>query len=125
MIFDTDVLIWLSRGHLAAARAVNGATARALSIISYMELMQGTRSKVEARQLRESLRRLDFHVLPLSEPIGSSAAALVEQHAHAHGVQVADALIAATALEAQLPLCTGNLKHFRPIRGLACVAFRP
>lgn len=35
-----------------------------------------------------------------------------------------DLIIAATAMEAGLPLCTGNVKHFRHISGLHVVPFR-
>jgi predicted nucleic acid-binding protein len=125
MMFDTDVLIWASRGNLRAARTIDAATDRELSIVSLMELLQGARSKLEVRQIQQSLRQLQFRILPLSEPIGATAAALIEQHAMAHGIQLADALIAATALESALPLCTGNVKHFRPIRALSRVVFRP
>jgi predicted nucleic acid-binding protein len=125
MIFDTDVLIWALRGNERAARAIDAAPDRALAIVSLMELIQGARSKLEARQIQQSLRRLQFRVLPLSEAIGAVAVALIEEHALAHGIQLADALIAATALESDLPFCTGNAKHFRPIRALSCVAFRP
>ena len=125
MIFDTDVLIWAARGNLSAARVIDAATDRALSIVSYMELLQGARSKVEGREIQQSLRQLQFRILPLSEPIGATAAALMEQHALAHGFQLADALIAATAIEAGQPLCTANVKHFRPVRALSLVAFRP
>ena len=64
-----------------------------------MELLQGARSKIEARQIQQSLRQLQFRVLPLSEAIGATAASL--------------------------PLCTANVKLFSPIRALARVAFRP
>lgn len=125
MIFDTDVLIWALRGNLRAARVIDAANDRAISLISLMELLQGARSKLEVRQIQQSLRQLQFRILPLSESIGAAAAALVEQHALAHGIQLADALIAATALDAGLPLCTANVKHFRPIRKLSRVSFRP
>ena len=125
MIFDTDVLIWASRGSRSAARAIDAAPDRALSIVSLMELLQGARSKAEARLIRQSLRQLQFRILPLSEAIGAGAAALIEQHALANGIQLADALIAATAMESGLSLCAGNAKHFRPIRGLSRVSFRP
>jgi predicted nucleic acid-binding protein len=125
MIFDTDVLIWASRGNQRAARAIDAAPDRALGIVSLMELLQVARSKLEVRQIQQSLRQLQFRVLPLSEVIGAAAASLIEQHALAHGIQLADALIAATAMESGLPFCTGNAKHFRPIRGLSCVVFRP
>jgi predicted nucleic acid-binding protein len=125
VIFDTDVLIWASRGNIRAARIIDSASDRALSVVSLMELLQGARSGLEVRQLKESLRKLQIRVLPLSEHIGSNAAALMEQHSLAHGIQLADALIAATAIESGHPLCTGNVKHFRPIRALSRVAFRP
>lgn len=125
MIFDTDVLVWASRGNVSAARAIDAASDRAICVVSFMELLQGARSKHEARQIRDSLRELRFRILPLSESIGAVATALIEQHALAHGIQLADALIAATAIEASEPLCTGNVKHYRPIRALSQVAFRP
>ena len=125
MIFDTDVLIWASRGNPGAARTIDAATDRALSIVSLMELLQGARSKLEVRQIQHSLRQLQFRILPLSEPIGATAAALIEQHALTHGIQLADALIAATAIEWGLPFCTANAKRFRPIRALSRAAFRP
>ena len=125
MIFDTYVLIWASRGNERAARAIDAAPVRALAIVSLMELLQGARSKLEARQIQQSLRQLQFRILPLSEAIGAAAVALIEQHALADGIQLADALIAATAMESGLSLCTGNAKHFRPIRGLSRVAFHP
>ncbi|MEO5922282.1 MAG: PIN domain-containing protein [Bryobacteraceae bacterium] len=125
MIFDTDILIWASRGNLRAAQAIDNASDRALSIISLMELLQSARTRLEGRQIQKSLRQLGFRTLPLSEPIGSAAATLIEQHAVSHGIQLADALIAASVLDAGDALCTGNVKHFRPIRGLSLAAFRP
>lgn len=110
---------------MKAARMIDAATEREISIVSLMELLQGARSRLESRQIQQSLRKLNFRTLPLSEAIGGTAAALIEQHALAHGIELADALIAATALESDLPLCTGNVKHFRPIRGLSRVSFRP
>ena len=125
MIFDTDVLIWVSRGNPRAARIIDSDTDRALSIVSFMELLQGARSKLEVHQIQQSLLELGFSILPLSESIGATAAALIQQHALSHGIQVADALIAATAIASGRRLCTANTKHFRPIRGLSLVPFRP
>jgi hypothetical protein len=124
VIFDTDVLVWAARGDSRAARVIDRTAERALSVISLMELLQGARSLLEGRRIRQSLAALQFRILPLSESIGGGAAALVEQYSLAHGIQVADALIAATAIEAGEPLCSANVKHFRPVRGLDLVAFR-
>ena len=87
MIFDTDVLIWASRGNLRAARIIDAARDRELSIVSLMELLQGARSKLEARQIQQSLRQLQFRVLPLSEPIGATAAALTLPRDGVHRVR--------------------------------------
>jgi predicted nucleic acid-binding protein len=40
-------------------------------------------------------------------------------------LRVADALIAATAAEDHLPLCTGDQRHFRVIRELELSGFKP
>jgi predicted nucleic acid-binding protein len=53
------------------------------------------------------------------------AASLMEAHALRSGLQVADALIAATARETGETLATGNVRHFRPIAGLRLKTFRP
>ena len=125
MIFDTDVLISASRGNESAARTIDAVSDRALSIVSLMEFIQGARSKLEARQFQQSLRNLHFRILPLSDPIGATAAAIIEQYSLTHGIQVTDALIAATAIDSGETLCTGNTKHFRPIPALSRVEFRP
>ena len=124
MIFDTDVLIWALRGNARAARTIDSAADRRLSVVSFMELLQGSRSNGEAHQIRQSLVQLQFTVLPLSEGIGRRATDLIERHALLHGLRVADALIAATALESNQALCTANAKHFRSVWGLSVTALR-
>ena len=41
MIFDTDILIWVQRGSEKAAKLIEKAEDRYLSIQSYMELLKG------------------------------------------------------------------------------------
>jgi predicted nucleic acid-binding protein len=52
------------------------------------------------------------------------AAALVEEHASSAGLQVPDALIAATALERGATLATANARHFRAVPKLQVKTFR-
>ena len=42
-----------------------------------------------------------------------------------HGIRVGDAIIAATAVENNMPLVSGNSKHFRPIKELNFSPFKP
>jgi predicted nucleic acid-binding protein len=42
-----------------------------------------------------------------------------------HGLQMGDALIAATAIEHQLPVLTANVKHFGAVASLTVEAFVP
>lgn len=125
MLYDTDVLIWVFRGDEAAAGAVDGDDARCMSIVGYMELIQGARNRREARLIRSFLADSRFLLLPLTENIGHRAAIYMEEFAASHGMRVADALIASTAAENHLTLCTGDRAHFRPIRELELVLFRP
>lgn len=125
MIFDTDVLIWLLRGSARAAAFVNAASERATSIISMMELIQGCRSKREMSIIRRFLHGAGIRMLPLDASIGHVSVTLMEARAMGDGLQVADALIAATALEAGLPLGTANVRHFRAIAGIDLRQFRP
>ena len=46
MIFDTDVMIWAFRGNAKALDAIDNATTRSISSVTYMELLQGVRIKL-------------------------------------------------------------------------------
>ena len=125
MLFDTDVLIWALRGSEAAARAIDGDDDRRISAVNYMELMQGARSKREQAAIREFLDELGFTVLPITEAISHRAVIFIEEHALKSGIQLADALVFATACEHNLTLCSANQKHFRGIQSLNAKLFRP
>jgi predicted nucleic acid-binding protein len=122
-LVDSDVLIWNWRGQQAAATLL-AAEAFALSAVSYMELVQGMRNARELKKLQRDLRLWQVTLLPITEAISIRATRLVEQHYLAHHLQLADALIAATALTHQLELVTSNTKHFQPIAGLQLVPYR-
>ena len=125
MNFDADVLIWAMRGNRAAAQAVQDEPVRELSVVAYMELVSGARDKADLQGIQAFVSDLAFRVLPLSEGIGSLAAKYMEEHGLVIGMDPADALIAATAVENRLPLCTGNYRHYRLIRELQVKPFKP
>ncbi len=64
-------------------------------------------------------------LLPVSEVIAQRAVELMEAITLSHGLQMGDALIAATALHHGLPILTANVKHFVAVEGLTVEAFNP
>jgi len=124
LIFDTDVLIWVFRGNAKAARAVDRCVERAISVVTYMELLQGVLHKRESRTIKDFLSDLRFRTLPLTENTGHRASIYMEEYGLSVGLGVADALIAATAVEANEQLFTGNDRHYKPIKELDLKRFR-
>ena len=124
MLFDTDILIWVFRGNDKAGRLIENSLDRHISIITYMELLQGARSKKEMGIIREFLAYFTFTMMPLTENIGHRASIYIEEFSLKSGMRIADALIAATAMENSLHLCTGNAKHYKPISDLKLKIFR-
>ena len=125
MIFDTDVIIWCFRGNERAAAAIKEAREREISAVSLTELLQGARSKEEQKLIGKFLRDLSFAVLPLTENIGHRASIYVEEYCLKGGLQMADALIAATAVESRKTLCSGNAKHYRVVSEIDLKVFKP
>jgi predicted nucleic acid-binding protein len=124
MIFDTDVIIWAIRGNVDAAKAIDSADAVYISAATYIELIQGAKSKEDLRWIKSYLTGLKTEVIPLSENIGHRAGIYIEEYALKTGMKLPDSLIAATAAESGMELCTGNVKDFREIKELKIKAFK-
>ena len=125
MLVDTDVLIWHLRGYPQATRRLDQIDALMLSAVSYLEVLQGMRNKAELVAVKKMLQRRAATLLPLSEAITHRAIDLMEAITLSHGLQMGDALIAATALDHGLPVLTANVKHFGAVQGLKVEAFLP
>ena len=125
MLFDTDVLIWVLRGNHEAAKIIEASDDRCMSIVTYMELLQGARDRREVKSIKGFLTDLAFAMVPLSENIGHRASIYMEEYGLKVSMGMADALLAATAVESQRTLCTANRKHYSPIGELDLRVFRP
>ena len=125
MLVDTDVIIWYMRGNEAAREVLDSNPRFHLSVITYMELVQGMRNKQELRALRRALRNWKAEIIYINEEISSKAMFYVEQHYLSHSIQLADALIGATAVSYGLSLLTGNDKHYKTIKEMDIKKFRP
>lgn len=124
MIFDTDVMIWAFRGNAKALDAIDAASTRAISAVTYMELLQGVRNKKEMLAMKRFLSTLGFATLPVTANISSRAMTIMEMTALKSSLGVADALIFATALDTGDTLLSGNAKHFKEVPLLSATAFR-
>jgi len=125
VIFDTDILIWIQRGNEKAASLVDKSADRYLSILSYMELLQGADNKKEHYLIKDFLKLYGFQMLPVTENIGYRAAIYVEEYSLSSGLRAGDAMIATTATENNMILATGNGRHFKPIKDLSLKIFHP
>ena len=125
MLVDTDVLIWHLRGYPQATRRLDELGTLTLSAISWLEVLQGMRNKAELVAVKKMLAHRAATLLPVSEAITKRAIELMEAITLSHGLQMGDALIAATALDHGLPVLTANVKHFGAVQGLKVEAFTP
>lgn len=125
MIFDTDVMIWYLKGHAKAAREIKNADVLAISVVTYMELLQGARDKREQKMIRETLSSVNFEMLPITKNISHRASIYMEEFALSTALCPMDAFIAATSIEHAHTLTTANRKHFSVIKELDAKWFKP
>ena len=99
MLIDSDVLVWLTRGHSGAAQRLHKLNPWRISVVTYIELAQGCRDKAELARLKKGLAARQTEVLQITPAISQRAAEFVDALALSHGMRLADALIGATAIE--------------------------
>ncbi len=125
MLIDSDVLVWLTRGHVGAAQRLHALPAWRISAVTYMELAQGCRDKADLARLKKGLTARSTEIVPITPAISELAAELIDKLALSHGIRLADALIGATAIEHKATLITANVKHFSAVEELTIEAFEP
>jgi predicted nucleic acid-binding protein len=120
VLVDSDILIEVSRGRNAAIIStwldLAGSDAAVLySPVSVAELWAGARSN-EHEALNNLFRALTC--APIDEPTGIRAGVYLQSFRRSHAVEVADALIAASAAMRKAQLWTRNRKHY-PMRDVS------
>lgn len=115
-LVDSDILIDLSRGNVAAGEYVDSLSNWSLSVVSGLELLAGAKDKREVAEI--DIMFGVYQPVPLSPEIGQLAYNLMKTYSKSNGLDPCDALIAATAIYEGLKLSTKNDKHFRDITGL-------
>jgi predicted nucleic acid-binding protein len=125
MLIDTDVLIWYMRGNSKAALVIDRQDSFSVSVVNYIELIQGIRNKNEFIELRRAFKEWDVEILYISEEISAKAMFYIENYYLSHSLTLADALISSTAIVHGLSLITGNDRHYKQIKELQIVKFKP
>ena len=125
MIIDTDVLVWYLRGNEKAKKTINANIPFKISVITYFELIQGMKDKKELKILRKYLKTWTTEIIQINDNISSRAMFLAEDFYLSHSLEMADAVIAATALETQDILLTANDKHYAYIPNIRVRKFKP
>jgi len=114
VLVDSDILIEVSRGRNADVVSkwidLSNADAAVLySPVSVAELWAGARPN-EYETLNNLFRALTC--IPIDEEAGRQAGVYLRQYRRSHGIEIADALIAASAAANRAELWTRNRKHY-------------
>lgn len=115
-LIDTNVFSEIFKANDLVAGIVADLDAY-IDIVIYIECIQGSKSNSEKAKIDKLLST--FELLPMSEHVGNLALSLIHQYSNSHGLLLPDALIASSAVTANLTLVTYNLADFRFISGLA------
>src|SRR5208283_4842486 len=122
-LLDTDTLIFLLRGHPEVLRNVeaHGEDPKAISVVSYGELLHGAAKSLRPEANAARVRRL-AELLPLIDvsPAVMETFAAVKAGLERQGraLDDFDLVIAATAMSLNYRLVTNNERHFQHIAGL-------
>lgn len=115
-LLDTTILVDCARGDSKALEFINKLANPIISQITAAELIQGVSNKSELKLLEQSI--ITFKLLPINEVVMQRAISLLKKYSLGFGLLILDAMIAATAIEHNLILITGNYKHFKNIKEL-------
>jgi len=125
LIIDTDVLIWYLRGNTRAKEVVECQIPFSLSVVTYMELVQGMKNRNDFRLFQKQLSVWHARILHIDRDVSSRAMFYVQEYALSHSMALADALVAATVVQNADVLLTANEKHYRFIPTLEYAKFAP
>ncbi len=117
VIVDTDIIIKIFRGDKEKRDVLEPIQDElGIFIITAMELMSGAKSKKREFEISKTVKA--YNLFDLTSNIGTRAFSIIKKYHLHHTVSIADALIAATAIENNLPLYTDNLNDYFFIKEL-------
>ena len=121
ILCDTNIIIEILKGNKSTINIIEsiGLENIAISSVTVMELYFGALNKRELNKIKKHLQALN--IVHFDTDISESAIKLIERFSKSHGLQIPDAIIAATAMTSKIKLFTFNLKDFKYIDGLKLI----
>ncbi|MBK8396801.1 MAG: type II toxin-antitoxin system VapC family toxin [Leptospiraceae bacterium] len=115
---DTNILIEFWKGNPSVVTNLTKLSIENISIssVTQMELYYGALDKNELSKIKRALAALIL--IPISENISNFSVELIERYSKSHGLEIPDAIIAATAIQRNIKLYTLNKKDFKYIEDL-------
>jgi len=118
ILCDTNIIIEALKNNQFIVESIEeiGINNIAVSAVTVMELYYGARNKAEVKMIKRNLSSIQiFHI---DEEISITASELIERYAKSHGLQIPDALIAATSIIQNIQLYTSNTRDFNFIENI-------
>ncbi|QQR81553.1 MAG: type II toxin-antitoxin system VapC family toxin [Deltaproteobacteria bacterium] len=113
ILFDTDVVIEFLRHNPVVTEQMkvvsDSGWIMAISPITESEVWHGVRSN-EKKKTEDTLSMLEC--LSADRQVGRRAGDYLRKYSKSHGLELPDAIIAATAVIHKFELCTFNLNHY-------------
>lgn len=121
IILDTNIIIELFKGNTKTIEILQSIEEEifSVSVITAMELYYGALNKRELNKIKKFLE--NFELLTINEEISKVALSLIEKYSKSHGLDIPDALIAATAIYYNALLLTYNKRDFEYIKDLKLI----
>ncbi|MCU0428361.1 MAG: type II toxin-antitoxin system VapC family toxin [Cytophagaceae bacterium] len=118
IIFDSNIIIDYLRGIQSAIDYFETIPKqdRAITSITYKEIIIGSRNKREQQMLVSFLR--EFAIFYITEDASKLSAKLIENYYRSHHLQIPDSLIGAICITNDLMLLTSNKKDFKFMPGI-------
>ncbi|MBP9886283.1 MAG: type II toxin-antitoxin system VapC family toxin [Leptospiraceae bacterium] len=125
ILIDTDILIDVTRKKESAIVFLENLEKDYILSISYitrMELLVGCKNKLEQEKILKAMS--DFAIFDINNKTTIIAEQLLISHHLSHGLLIPDSIIAATAIEANITLCSKNYKDFQFIKELSFIPYK-
>ena len=115
LLVDTNIVIDYLRNYKPAVNYLEKLSMPLfLSAISVAEIYAGIRNDSEQKSVENFLNAVE--ILSTDNTIAATGGTFCKKYKNSHGVGLADALIAATALHHNATLATLNTRHFPMIK---------